>query len=150
MDCTGQSSPLCTAVPLHTTVESNQAGRSQPISRSCQFFTQFVPKPTNQGEGWPVTKFGHLSFKRVKCFPVTGLSYSTWTNWVNEQTLPRFLSLLWTLTLISPFWLKTACRWYSFRFIFCSSKSEPAALRLHKSVPRSFACNTLTATHYYC
>ena len=65
MDCTVQSSDhTLHCRPIKRLVTANL--KQLP---ALNIFHPICPKkPTNQGEGWPpVTKFGHLSFKRVNC-----------------------------------------------------------------------------------
>ena len=69
-------------------------------------------KPTNQGEGWPVTKFGHLSFKRVKLGQLFGC-YSLLTLSQLMNNLP--------IACISKYWRAARyecrlCPWWYLHF----------------------------------
>ena len=76
----------CPAVLQWLHIEANQSSPGLPGHSQSQTVANFSPnlspkKPTNQGEGWPVTKFGHLSFKRVKL----GQLFGNWYNLLTDE-----------------------------------------------------------------
>lgn len=73
------SKPLYFTAPSHWRA-IKLAAKSQAVAN---FSPNLSPKPTNQGEGWPQTKFGHLS---CVCLLQASLSSTTWTiGWLSKH-----------------------------------------------------------------